>query len=283
MSNYMTHVLDMQAKMKKYIKGWWVPLLCLIFFFISLVVPMFISSKSPSTVIVISSIAPPYIQNIPRSMPDLTNDLFVNISRIMGGASIGGLLAFYVSYTESRKRSRNAYIAIIDCLCDLSADIWTGIKYGNTADSSSDETLNALLVGGRNDRDLSEHIGKVRSLIYSKASTMGENDIFNFPFKPKMVYNLELMTGNLFRDAINDTKDEYLIKKLNGAKKQGSKLFGSLTRYGNIKRYEVSTDQLWQMRYFLEVCLPLYGVLLRNINQGIIPKNLLILLQRRTK
>jgi len=219
--------------------------------------------------IIISSL---YLGLISSYISGWTTDFLTNIMIIIGGAGGGLFVALVASMYEARRRSQRKYEEIIFYLGELSTHIYVNIKYGNSpCDSSSDTFLNGLKKCRVRDKhgqikDMNGYLKQIRSLLFDQANKMEEKEIYPSPFKPKIIYDVKHLTY-AYSDAMPDALYENIEKELNHARRIGWEFLASSEGYGDISRYSLTRDQLFQINHFIEVNEKLYEIIYSDLKR----------------
>lgn len=193
--------------------------------------------------------------------------------RILASAGGGGLLTIIVLNHMARKRSSRAYKSIIMNLCNLLINIYANLQYGQITSNPNDQMIFKLNIGAMGKKDISNDIDRIRIRLREKAISMNNEDLYDFPYKGKIIYNINELVSIYFRDARNDTDNEQILYQLDHGTNVGLNLIGSLEEWGKAPAGKLTKDQLYSLDHFLEICLPLYRSLLMTRGVTIIRDN----------
>jgi len=199
-----------------------------------------------------------------------------NILRIAASAGGGGLLTITITNAATRKRADHAYRAIIAHLCQLSENIYANFKHGGfswTYTDKEDSIMSNLFFGAYGAIDASREIENVESLLHTKANGMSDEEVYDMPYKPKIIYGIKDLVNIYFRDGINNTNDKTILEQLYHGTSSGLQLIGSLEGWGGAPSGALTKDQLQLIGFFLQTCLPLYRSLLKERDIPIIERD----------
>ena len=225
-------------------------------------------------IIVLSSVISAYLQSGASYNNDISIKIADNILRLLAGAASGGLLTILVLNHTTRIRANNSYKAIIRRLVELSGAAYVDILGNN----GSGEFVNRLFGSGFGPNDGSDCIKEIIYLLKEKARQM-ENVEYPY-YRPKYKNGdinyiigyykydrasryVEDLTNIYYRDAINNTTDEYILVELYHCTDRGLILLGLFD--GDFKQ----SARLWSLAYFLEVNLKLYKILLGRLGVNV--------------
>jgi hypothetical protein len=221
-------------------------------------------------IIICSSFISTILQN--NEQYDISIDIkfLDNILRVLAGAAAGGLLTVLVLNHATRIRADQSYKAIIWRLVELSGAAYVDIL-GNIGKG---EFVNGLFGSGYGPQDGSSYIQETINLLKIKAKQFekvespyykpnDKNDdighIYGYYKYDRSIGYIKDLTNIYYRDAINNTTDEYILEELYHCTNRGLILLGLLE--GDFKQ----SSRLWSFAFFLELNLRLYIILLGRL------------------
>jgi hypothetical protein len=113
--------------------------------------------------------------------------------------------------------------------------------------------------------DAGKCIEHIMGMMREKARSRNGQEIYPFPYKQKVIYNVEHLTEVYFRNAIYSTRDEEIMEELYHATDWGLRLLASFKGYGDTSADSLSVNQLWVLHHFMEIYPPLYKILIKKI------------------